>query len=430
MKIGDTIKAEIIDTNENGMGIARHDGMVVFVPAMLTGETAEVRIISVEKNYASGVCTERLTTSDDRITDLCPLSGECGGCTLGFVSYEAENRIKRNAVRAALRRAGLQYDSVSETVFAEARDSYRNKIVVHYDAGRRSFGYMREKSNIGIEFSGCLLCTDVMNDIILFTNKNTAILHDMKPTELHLRSSLDGITVSLYVGKYVKQAFDEFRNLLKSEFSTVNDVLYFSESGKHGEKQYIRDRIFGLDMNFTSEAFRQVNSAAFEKLLGIVHDFAAEVLFSCAADLYCGSGIIGLSLAKRFPNVRFWGIEINTDAVRDAQHNARANDIENISFFSGDAASFRKKIPSEERPELIVVDPPRAGLSKEMRADLVSLSPSRIIYVSCNPQTMARDAAELCKNGFTMRSVVPVNMFPRTKHCECVTVFDRSEVGR
>lgn len=431
MEISEIIKAEIIDTNENGIGIARHDGMVVFVPNMLAGEVAKVKITSIEKNFATGVCLEKITISDDtvssdRITEACPSADKCGGCTLGFMTYEAENRIKRNAVKAALRRAGLAYDIVKETVFAANRTEYRNKIVVHFDENTKAFGYRREKSNDGIEFEGCLLCPSAMNEIVNFTNEHAELLYDLKPLSLNLRSSLDGITVSIYGKKYSKALFDEYRNTLMSEFSVVNDVLFFADGAKSGKKQYIHDRIFGLDMYFTSEAFRQVNGEAFEKLLKIVHDFAGETPFSCAADLYCGSGIIGLSLAKRFPNAKFWGIEINSDAVLDARHNAEVNGIKNITFFSGDAATFRKKIPQSEKPELIVVDPPRAGLSKEMCADLVLLAPERIIYVSCNPQTMARDASKLCADGYQLREVVPVNMFPRTKHCECVVLLERN----
>lgn len=424
MEISDIIKVDIIDTNENGMGIARHDGMVVFVPNLLAGECAEVKITSIEKNYATGICVNRITSSDERIAEACPSAADCGGCTLGFMTYEAENKIKQNTVRSALRRAGLPYSVVKETVSTANRTEYRNKIVVHFDESTRSFGYRREKSNDGIRFEGCYLCSSVINEIIHYTNEHIELLYDLKPTSLNIRSSLDGITVSLYGKCSSGKLFDEYKEALKGEFSAVNDVLFFAEGGRAGEKRYIHDKIFGLDMYFTSEAFRQVNGEAFEKLLGIVHEFAAEIPFSCAADLYCGSGIIGLSLAKRFPDAKFWGIEINSDAVRDAKHNAEVNGIGNITFFSGDAATFGKRIPSSEKPELVIVDPPRAGLSKEMCADLALLSTERIIYVSCNPQTMARDAARLQSGGYVLREAVPVNMFPRTKHCECVILLE------
>lgn len=427
MDKNEQIKLEITDTNENGIGIARHEGMVVFVPGLLTGECAEVRITSIEKNFAVGECAELLSVSDDRIDDACLSAGECGGCTLGFASYSCENRIKRNTVRGALRRSGLPYSLVQETVYADNRTGYRNKIVVHYDAGTASFGYRKAQSNEVIPYTGCLLCPDVMNEIIEFTNEHTALIRHMQPESLQLRSSLDGITVSLYGKKDVPAALEDYRKALREHIPAVQDVLFFNAGKANTNDQYIRDRIFGLDMNFTSEAFRQVNAAAFEKLLALVHDFAASKQFKCAADLYCGSGIIGLSLAERFPDARFWGIEINPDAIRDARHNAEMNGLTNITFFAGDAATFRKRIPATEKPELIVVDPPRAGLSKEMRCDLLTLSPERIIYVSCNPQTLARDLADLCADAYEIKTVVPVNMFPRTKHVETVVLMSRAD---
>lgn len=427
MDIGEIVKLDVLDTNENGIGIARHDGMVVFVPGLLEGESAVVQISSVEKNYSIGTCVDRLSTSTDRINNVCPSSDDCGGCKLGFASYSAENKIKQKTVKSALRRAGLPYDLVSETVFADNRMNYRNKIVVHFNENLREFGYHREKSQDGIKFNGCVLCPKIMNEIINYTNEHIEILCGLEPTSLQLRSSLDGITISLYGNHNAPDLFRAYKTSILNEFPGIYDVLYFSDAKDSEKKQYIHDKIFGLDMYFTTEAFRQVNGVAFEKLLTIVHNFANAITLNKVADLYCGSGIIGLSLAKRFPNAKFWGVEINPDAVRDAQHNAEINDIKNITFFGGDAITFKKHISSSEKLDLIIVDPPRAGLSKEMRNDLASFSPESIIYVSCNPQTMSRDMAELCTKGYKIHSVVPVNMFPLTKHVETVVLLSKRE---
>ncbi|MBQ4353666.1 MAG: class I SAM-dependent RNA methyltransferase [Clostridia bacterium] len=436
MEQNEILRLAVTDTNENGVGIARHEGMVVFVPGLLAGEEADVRITSLEKNYAAGICLCRQNNAPERIADDCPSADVCGGCTLGFTTYEHENRIKENTVRAALRRAGLCDSRVRTTVSAPERCFYRNKIVVHYDAASASFGFVRAESNDPIPFAGCLLAPPAVSRIIRYANGHPALFSPLSPTELHLRTAPAGITLSLYAGTADRDAFSVCRDALTGAFDEISDVLLFptqkSAASKTSAPVYIRDRIAGLDMRFTSEAFRQVNTPAFEKLLGIVHDFAAEKPFSCAADLYCGSGIIGLSLAKRFPDARFWGIEINPDAVRDAKLNAEHNGLANITFFCGDAATFRTRLGRKEHPELLVVDPPRAGLSKEMRRGLLSLSPERIIYVSCNPQTMARDLAALCASdgnspAYELREAVPVNMFPRTKHCETVAWLTRKD---
>ena len=185
-------------------------------------------------------------------------------------------------------------------------------------------------------------------------------------------------------------------------------------------------------MRFASEVFRQVNHDAAEILMELVCDFAAEEPFSYAADLYCGSGAFGLVLAKRFPHARFFGLEIDRDAIRAAKAHADANGLTNIEFVCSDAASFDGRIPAGDGsfypPELVVVDPPRAGLSDKMRAGLVKLSPKRLAYVSCNPQTMARDLAELVRGGYELERVTPVNMFPMTKHVECVVCLCREKI--
>ncbi len=418
---------KILDTNEMGIGIGKIDGMAVFVPGLLPGEEAEIRLMEIEKNYALGECLERLTSSEERIKDACPDAQTCGGCALGFATYREENRIKKNTVCAALRRARLPFDMTRDTVYSEERDFYRNKIALHYDEEAKQFGLKREKSEEILPFHSCLLCSETMNDIIRFSNSCKGLLAPLKPRSLQIRSSFEGIVISLYGALEDAESLGQYREAVALAFPEVKKVLYFSDKNQEKNPSYILDRIFGLDMQFTYEAFRQVNTPTFEKILQIICDFAAEKPFNCAADLYCGSGIIGLSLAAKFPTSTFWGIEINEDAIEDAKKNAERNGIGNIRFFQGDAATFKRRLPRGVKTDFIVVDPPRAGLSKGMRKDLLLLDPNRIVYVSCNPQTLARDLAELFACGYKMRSVIPVNMFPRTKHTETVVLLIKEE---
>ncbi|MBE6617772.1 MAG: 23S rRNA (uracil(1939)-C(5))-methyltransferase RlmD [Ruminococcaceae bacterium] len=420
MNIGEIIKLNIEDINERGVGIGKTGGAVVFVPGTVKGDTASVRITACEKNYYTGECVEILVSSEYRTEPVCKVHG-CGGCSLGHVSYELENEIKRNTVRNAFRRAGLDYSLVEDVVFCENRVRYRNKLTVHYSEKQRAFGLYAEGTNDVIPFFGCVICSGVMNKVVKFCNENVDLVEYAMPTSLCVRTSATGeVSVSLYCEKKcdVQKFVFGLANFVP-EISGVNIIVNRKGGG------YISDKIMGIDMRFSSEAFRQVNGEAFEKLLDIVHQFAEESDFSCGADLYCGSGIIGLSLAKRFPDVKFYGIEINADAVKDAKFNAAENGLENIEFFCGDSASFKKKIGGNAKPQLIVVDPPRAGLSKEMRQGLTELSPERIIYVSCNPQTLARDLASLKSSGYEIKRAVPVNMFPLTSHCECVVSLER-----
>lgn len=422
MKIGDIIKLVIIDTNENGVGIAKADGAVIFVPGTVTEDTVNVQIVSAEKNYYIGKCLDILDMSRHRISPSCD-AGNCGGCTLGHISYEFENEIKKNTVMSAFRRAGLDYTLVEDTVYCHDRTGYRNKITVHYSKDKKCFGLYAESTNDVIPFTSCKICPNIINEIIVFTNSCIDLIIDSLPTSLCVRtSSCDELSVSLYSER--KADINKFVFALANAFPAVNGVNHIV-NGKGGG--FISDRILDVDMRFSSEAFRQVNTPAFEKLLKIVHRFAEEFDFNCGADLYCGSGIIGLTLAKRFPDKKFYGIEINSDAVKDAKYNAEVNGIGNIKFFCGDSATFKQKITAGKMPEFIVVDPPRAGLSKEMRRGLVELAPDRIIYVSCNPQTLSRDISALKQSGYEIKHAIPVNMFPMTAHCECVASLEKTK---
>ncbi|MBE6626947.1 MAG: class I SAM-dependent RNA methyltransferase [Ruminococcaceae bacterium] len=422
MDTGKIITVNIDDMNEKGIGVARVDGAVVFIPGLVTGDTADIRILSREKNYFTAEAVEINSPSSLRIKPACDVK-DCGGCSLSHVTYEEENRIKKNSVRNAFRRSGLPFDMVEDTVHAEDRTAYRNKITVHYSKSARMFGLYAEGTNDVISFSSCAICSDVMSDIIRFTNENIGLLPNDSVESLCVRTNCIGkVTVSVYASKLLN--LDCYKAAVCERFDSVENVVLIVD-GCGGS--FIEDRIAGVDMRFSSEAFRQVNHEAFEMLLKVVHSIAKEARFSIAADLYCGSGVIGLTLAKAFPEAKFYGIEINPNAVSDAKYNAMSNELDNIEFFCGDSASFKKRIAKGKLPELIVVDPPRAGLSKEMRNGLAELSPKEIIYVSCNPQTLARDIASLRSFGYEIGRVVPVNMFPMTSHCECVVKLTRKD---
>jgi len=420
----------ISDMNENGEGFARIDRMAVFVPGLVTGDTADVALTETKKNYAVGACMELIAPSEYRIEPECPAFGNCGGCSLCHVAYEFENTVKQNCVKAALRRMKLPYELVEPTRFTPARTGYRNKIGLHYDRGTHAFGYVARDSCTVLPFDRCLLCGDAMNEIVCFTNDNIRLLEHLQPEELFLRRSHDGtVTVSVYTG--AKHAdVSSFRTALKTAFPEVTDVLCVSgENG--GADAAVTEEYMGVTMRFASEVFRQVNHEAAEILMELVCSFAEEQPFTYAADLYCGSGAFGLVMAKRFPHAHFFGLEIDRDAIRAAKANAERNGLTNISFVCADAASFNGKIPSGDGrsfpPELVIVDPPRAGLSEKMRTGLIKLAPERLAYVSCNPQTMARDLAELVRGGYELLRVTPVNMFPMTKHVECVVCLSRKK---
>ena len=418
MKTGERYTVYITDTNESGRGIAKNDGIVIFIPGLVSGESAEIEITDVRKNYAVGKTIRITEKSVYRIAPICRDSEKCGGCTLCHVSYEYENEIKRNTVINALRRNGIRSDDVAETVHAPSRVAYRNKVTLHYDNKAHLLGFYSEETNEVVPFSGCRLLPEEFNEITAFLNDSSSLLDECKPEEVMLKSSSDG-----KVSVFVKTNGDISS---RSDSMTVQFPFVYTVSTYDNAKgKYVTGEYRGVKMRFSALAFRQVNDDAFSALLGIVSDMTDKTDFRVCADLYCGSGVIGLTLAKEHPEKQFYGIEINEDSIRDAKNNALENGIENIKFYSGDAASFRRNIPKEYLPDIVVVDPPRAGLSDKMKSELVSLTPERMIYVSCNPQTLARDIKYFTENGYSLKSVTPVNMFPMTKHVECVVLIEK-----
>ena len=420
-------RVNIFDTNENAVGIAKIDGVVLFVSELVCGDVAEVRITSMKKNYAIAECVSLIEKSAHRIESACPHARECGGCTLSHVTYDHENEIKKNTVKAAFRRASLPYDTVEETAFDPARTCYRNKITLHFSRETGAFGLYREKTNDVIPFTECMLCSERVNEVIGFINENVHLVRRYSPTALEGRESTKGkITVSIRSGAKDDEVF---RGVLCQKFHDITGVI-FANSAPHSsvERHYIEDSIMGLDLIFSTDGFRQVNDRVFEKMIEIVAEFAAEREFKTAFDLYCGSGVIGLFLARHFNDAKFYGIEINPESIKDAEKNAEQNGITNIEFYCGDAAELHSGLSAAELPELVVVDPPRAGLSDVMRRELLALSPERIVYVSCNPQTLARDLADITSHGYGIKRAVPLNMFPMTKHVETIVCLEREGI--
>lgn len=419
LKPGDIFEVVIADTNAEGNGYVRIDGVSVFVIGAAAGDECIVRITSVEKNYAVAEIAEMKKLSGFRTDVNCLSYEKCGGCTLSHLKYDCENRIKKDTVRNAFRRFGLEYGLVEDTVYDE-RFGYRNKITLHYDKVKKKFGLYSGESHKTVEFSGCMLCPDEVNHIICAVNRNIALIEPYNPESLAVRTSSDNVTVTLSTEKKISD-IKVFEEKLRSVFDNIS-VVYLT--GGEKSSQFLRDDILGLKMRYSTEAFRQVNKKVFERLLGIVIEMAGECRFVNAADLYCGSGIIGLVLAKHYPDSLFTGIEINPEAVDDAKFNAKNNDITNIRFFCGDAATFITR--TDVFPDLLVADPPRAGMSDKMRNDIVTLNPENIIYVSCNPNTLARDISDLRENGYRIKRAVPVNMFACCPHVETVCLLTKN----
>ena len=440
-------RAEITDMNENGMGItriaplshgkgtARADGCIVFVSGAVTGDICDIRITEQKKNYAIGEIVTLIKPAPTRCDSDCSAYSKCGGCTLRHVTFDAENQCKRQTVANAFRRTGLREVPVRETLHT-IPEHYRNKAILHcgYTNRGREFGYFSEKTNTPVGGIPCPLLPDSFNAIALFINDALPSLGGIEFESLYLRCTAKGeLSVVFHVcdsasAKRLKES--GFILTLTERFPDIRGILTnvgkeFSSPGVlYGERELI-DELAGLKFIVSPEGFWQVNHAAAELLVEKVLEYAGGIDFDTCIDLYCGSGTFGLILSSVLDRkeAKYYGVELNPHSIADAKRNAALNGMENITFFCGDAADFRKKIDAEGG--LVIIDPPRAGCSPQMLRNLVALSPTDIIYVSCSPNTLSRDCSKLTEAGYTIIEATPVNMFPRTRHVETVCLLSK-----
>ena len=427
--LGKKLTVTVTDLLPDGRGVCREDGIVLFVSAAAVGDVAEVEITRVDKRYAEARIIRLIAPSPHREEARCAVYGACGGCDLCHVTFEAELEAKARGVKNLLRKAGLGNVPVNSTLTDGVHTAYRNKAVV-YPAGEK-FGFMAKQSGFVVPTEQCSLLSPALAALcgkavrILNTHgESTAV------RAVYARTGETGGMVCL---------------VLKNGFS-LSDVKYSAEAltkdpdvctalintGSVGEGSpvggeyrtlsgdgYVTDTLGGVTFRISAPAFYQVNSGCTELLYSKVDEYAGITSDDTVADLYCGVGTIGMYLARRHPDARFVGVEIVPEAIADAKANAVANSLTNVEYFCGDAGTFDRKV------DVAIVDPPRKGLSRPMLNALLRLTPRRIVYVSCDPATMARDVAYLAENGYTADEVTPVNMFPRTRHVESVVCLKR-----
>lgn len=428
LKLGQELICKIEEITILGRGVCKADGLVIFVDDAVYGDRCKIRVTDVKKSYATAVCTEMIEKSERRVDPECPYFPSCGGCVHRCIPYSDECLIKENAVRRALLKVSLSDESVKPLIATKA-EGYRNKAVFHF--GGANVGFYAAASNKLVPFSDivCGIYPPLFHKIATdsaeyFSDKKTAV------DSLTLRASTDGKICAVIDSKMNDKDARAYAEYIKGRHGEISGVL--SVRGKNRElsldvgDEHITSALAGLKFRISPEAFFQVNYEGAEKIAEIVLNFAKKCSFTKCADLYCGTGTLGIILASRFKVASFTGVEINKSAVKDAKYNAELNGIQNIEFFCGDAAKYA----AENKPELAVVDPPRRGMSGEAVKILTDMHPDNIIYVSCNPSTLARDAAILADHGYRISEAVPVNMFPRSEHVECVMLLTREKQSR
>ncbi|MGI5964003.1 MAG: 23S rRNA (uracil(1939)-C(5))-methyltransferase RlmD, partial [Lawsonibacter sp.] len=431
---------DIVGYTAEGMGVARLDGRVVFVPYTIVGERWMVRLEKVNRNVAWGRGIELLCASSERRETDCPLFGRCGGCQFRHMSYKEELAAKGQRVKDALERVGGVSLDLPPVLGAEKPERYRNKVQFPVAMERRGLavGYYRSRSHDVVDAEDCLLQPQTVTQVRRVFKQWMEEM-GVPPYEeetqrgfvrhLYVRTNQAGEVLCCVVvnGNDLPYA-DTLVERLRAEISKlVGVVLNFNTRNTNvilGEsyrtlwgQDWLEEILCGITFRLSVPSFFQINWAQTQRLYQQVLDFAELTGKQTVLDLYCGIGTISLVMAQHAGRVI--GAEIVPQAIRDAEENARRNGIGNAEFFCGDAGAVAQKVKEEGiHPDIICVDPPRKGLAPEVPGLLASMDPDQIIYVSCDPATLARDVKRLGEYGYFAVQGQAVDLFPRSAHVE------------
>ena len=450
IELGEIIEERIVDISYDGKGVLKKDNFAIFTDEGVYGDLVRVRIEKLKKNFAIGKTLELVEKSPHRIKSECEYSDLCGGCQFQEIEYSQELKLKKDEVVNDLERIGkLEGIEVFDTIGMEEPIRYRNNVQIPLikSGGKTLIGHFEKNSHRVVDTHKCLIQEEIADKVVKifrdFMDEEDITAYHRKQNKglvRHLiirtsRLTKDTMVIVVINGDNLPRLerlvaklgeLDEFKslyiNINKSRGNLVTGRKY---RHIYGQKQII-DSIGDLKYKISPQSFFQVNTRQAERLYEKVADFADLKGEEVLVDLYSGIGTIALFLASRAEKVI--GIEIVKRAVEDARENAKLNNIDNALFFEGSA---EKMLPELERvagrADVLVVDPPRRGCEEKLLEDIVAYSPEKIIYVSCNPSTLARDLKYLEENKYRAIKAQPVDMFPRTNHIECVIGMQRKD---
>lgn len=412
---------ESLRLSSDGSGVGYHEGKATFVSGLLPGETGQIRIVEEKKNWQRGQLLSLCKTSPERIEPPCSVFGRCGGCQLQHLNYAQTLLWKKRWVEDALTRIGkipLEKVKVHPTLGMDEPWRYRNKARLHRGEDN-SLGYYQEKSKATVPFTDCLLLSEPMNRWVrkaevLLGQQDKRLFPDLNALTFRENSQGEGMLIL----DSLKEA--QGAEVWAEMSGGIHSVWSIASSGEPeriaGQKEFTED-VLGAEFKISPLAFLQVNPVQTRKLYNRVLNWAELSDGKVVWDLYCGIGTISLALAAKAKKV--WGIEENPYAVEDARENAKRNKVNNVEFIAGKAEDTFQKIG--DSPQIVVLDPPRAGAHRKVLEGLLELKPEQIIYVSCDPGTLARDLGILQNGGYQVAEVQPVDMFPWTVSVEtCV----------
>ena len=393
IKIGDIKEVNIISNTNLGDGVGRIENKPIYIKNAVSKDKLEVKITRVNKKYLQGEIVKIVKESEDRVKPLCPYFTKCGGCTFWNVNINKENEIKENYIKRLFPNVKVN------TIISNNEINYRNKVTFHIHNGK--LGYYQKNSNNLVLIDECLILNKEINKI----KKYLETLDLTKVTEIMIRYSnnYDELLINF------KGQLKDYNNLKKikniKSIYINNDLVYGNPT--------IKEKINNLEFLIGPNSFFQINTNMIANLYNSIKNFITPS--SSLLDLYCGTGTIGIYLNEYFEHIL--GIDIVKENIENAFLNKEINKIDNISFQHKDASSIENTYF-----DVVIVDPPRAGLGEKTKEHLLNINSKIIIYVSCNPNTLKKDIEKL-KEKYQLVEITPVNMFPKTEHIECVSLL-------
>ena len=393
IKIGDIKEVNIISNTNLGDGVGRIENKPIYIKNAVSKDKLEVKITRVNKKYLQGEIVKIVKESEDRVKPLCPYFPKCGGCTFWNVNINKENEIKENYIKRLFPNVKVN------TIIANNEINYRNKVTFHIHNGK--LGYYQKNSNNLVLIEECLILNKEINKI----KKYLETLDLTKVTEIMIRYSNNYDELLINFKGQLKD-YDHLKKIKNIKSIYINNYLVYGNPT-------IKEKINNLEFLIGPNSFFQINTNMIANLYNSIKNFITPS--SSLLDLYCGTGTIGIYLNEYFEHIL--GIDIVKENIENAFLNKEINKIDNISFQHKDASSIENTYF-----DVVIVDPPRAGLGEKTKEHLLNINSKIIIYVSCNPNTLKKDIEKL-KEKYQLVEITPINMFPKTEHIECVSLL-------
>ncbi|MDF2700756.1 MAG: rlmCD, partial [Haloplasmataceae bacterium] len=435
MKINEIINIKCISINEEGLGIVKNNDQIIHVPHLLVGEEAQIKIISKNKeNIYFGEIVKVIKSSPHRIKPKCGIYEQCGGCHFQHMSYAGQLEHKKSYVENVMKNIGKINVKVNDTIGMENPDRYRNKIQIAFGSGKKGeilAGFYQEKSHHIVSMDTCLIQDEKADQIILSIKKimhtlkfrpynedtkNGLIRHVLVKRGFHTDQTMVVIVTSQdeFPGrsnfvKALREAHPDINTIVQNTNSRSTSIVLGDKERVLFGKGYIEDTLLGLKFKISPKSFYQVNPVQTEILYDKAIEYANLKGQEIVLDAYCGIGTIGLIASKNAKQVI--GVEVNGDAIKDAINNAKSNNITNTRFYNSDASDFMVDLANnKQKMDVVFIDPPRKGCDQKFLDSLVKLKPEKVVYISCDPSTQARDLNFLVKY-YNVKEIQPVDMF-------------------